>query len=61
MLLAAINRVVAPTSKLQFADWYQQTALTRLLPADPAWLSSQNFWNHMGQITAKHLAALRSK
>jgi len=46
LLLAAINRAVAPTSKLQFADWYRQTALTRLLPAAPAWLSSQNFWNH---------------
>src|SRR5438132_5359478 len=53
MLLAAINRVVAPTSKLHFADWYRQTALTRLLPADPTWLSSQNFWNHMDQIDRK--------
>jgi len=61
MLLAAINRVVAPTSKLQFADWYRQTALTRLLPADPAWLSSQNFWNHMDQITAKHMAAFEKQ
>jgi len=46
---------------LQFADWYQQTALTRLLPADPAWLSSQTFWNHMDQITAKHLAAFEKQ
>ncbi len=57
LLLAAINRTVAPTSKLQFADWYRQTALTRLLPADPAWLSSQNFWNHMDLVTADHIAA----
>src|SRR6266550_1172233 len=61
MLLAAINRVVAPTSKLHFADWYRQTALTRLLPADPTWLSSQNFWNHMDQITAKHMAAFEKQ
>ena len=57
LLLAAINRAVAPTSKLQFADWYRQTVLTRLLPADPAWLSSQNFWNHMDRVTADHIAA----
>jgi len=57
LLLAALNRAVAPTSKLQFADWYRQTALTRLLPADPAWLSSQNFWNHMDLVTADHIAA----
>ena len=55
LLLAAINRAVSPTSKLQFADGYQQTALTRLLPADPAWLSSQNFWNHMDRVTAEHI------
>jgi transposase len=55
LLLAAINRAVAPTSKLQFADWYRQTVLTRLLPTDPAWLSSQNFWNHMDLVTAQHI------
>ena len=55
LLLAAINRAVAPTSKLQMAHWYQQTLLTRLLPADPAWLSSQSFWNHMDPITEAHI------
>ena len=55
LLLAAINRAVSPTSKLQFADWYRQTTLTRLLPADPAALSSQNFWNHMDLVTAGHI------
>jgi transposase len=55
LLLAAINRAVAPSSKLQFADWYQQTVLTRLLPADPAWLSSQHFWNHMDLVSAEHI------
>jgi transposase len=61
LLLAAINRAVAPTSKLQFADWYRQTALTRLLPADPAWLSSQNFWNHMDRVTEDHIAAFEQQ
>jgi transposase len=55
LLLAAINRAVAPTSKLQFADWYRQTALTRWLPADAAGLSSQHFWNHMDRITEDHI------
>jgi len=55
LLLAAINRAVAPTSKLKFAEWYQQTALTRLLPADPAWLSSQHFWNHMDVVSSEHV------
>jgi transposase len=52
LLLAAINRAVAPTSKVHFADWYRHTILTRLLPADPSLLSSQNFWNHMDLISA---------
>ena len=55
LLLAAINRAVAPTSKLQFADWYRQTALIHLLPADPAALSPQNFWNHMDRVSAEHV------
>ena len=55
LLLAAINRAVSPASKLQFADWYRQTALARLLPADPAALSSQNFWNHMDVVNADHV------
>lgn len=55
LLLAAINRAVAPTSKLQFADWYRRTVLTRLLPADPGWLSSQHFWNHMHRVSAEHI------
>ena len=57
LLLAAINRAAAPTSKSQLADWYRQSVLTRLLPADPAWLSSQHFWNHMDRVTADHIGA----
>jgi len=40
---------------VHFADWYRQTVLTRLLPADPAVLSSQGFWNHMDLVTADHV------
>jgi transposase len=61
LLLAAINRAVCPTSKLQFADWYRQTVLTRLLPADPAALSSQNFWNHMDSVTPEHILAFEKQ
>jgi transposase len=52
LLLAALNRALAPTSKVHLADWYRHTILTRLLPVDPALLSSQNFWNHMDLITS---------
>jgi transposase len=58
LLLAAINRAVHPTSKTQLADWYQQTSLRRLLPATPAQLSSQTFWNHMDRIAPAHIEAI---
>ena len=55
LLLAALNRAIAPTSKVHLAHWYRHTILTRLLPVDPALLSSQNFWNHMDLITADQI------
>jgi hypothetical protein len=51
-LPAAFNRAVSRSSKLQFADWYQQTSLTHSLPADPGVLPSQDFWNHMDRVSA---------
>ena len=50
MELAAINRVVAPTSKKGFAEWYQTTALRRLIPANKYLVTSQRFWDHMGYL-----------
>jgi transposase len=47
ILIAAINRAVAPTSKSDMAHWFSQTVLSRILPIDEKLLSSQNYWNHM--------------
>lgn len=55
LLLAAIHRAVCPTSKAKLAQWYRQTALSRLIPAKPGQLSSQSFWNHMDSITPEHM------
>jgi transposase len=57
LLLAAINRAVQPTSKSQFADWYRQTTLPRLLPAPADQLSSQAFWNHFDFVEEHHIEA----
>jgi transposase len=57
LLLAAINRAVHPTSKLRFADWYRDTALTRLIPATANQLSSQSFWNHLDFIEEEQITA----
>lgn len=61
MLLAAVNRAAAPTSKAQLAHWYRKTILTRLLPASAAQLSSQSFWNHMDQISQEDIQAIESQ
>jgi len=58
LLLAAINRAAHPTSKARLADWYQHTALLRILPASPAQLTSQAFWNHLDRVSEKDIAAL---
>lgn len=61
MLLAALNRAAAPTSKAQLAHWYRKTILTRLLPASGAQLSSQAFWNHMDLISQEDIQAIESQ
>lgn len=50
MLLAALNRLSAPTSKAGLARWYQQTALPRWVPVPRPQLRSQRFWDHMGLL-----------
>lgn len=61
LLLAAINRATHPTSKTRFADWYQSTVLTRLLPASADQLSSQSFWNHLSHITEADIHAIENQ
>lgn len=58
IVLAAINRATHPTSKEQFADWFSQTALARMLPLPKRALSSQAFWNHMDRIDEKKIEAI---
>lgn len=58
--LAAINRVVSPKSKKQFAEWYQATALRRLIPVRKAQLTSQRFWDHMGYVNGEKINAIEA-
>lgn len=50
MLLAALNRAVAASSKASLYQWYRKTVLYRLLPASKSSLSSQRFWDHMSYL-----------
>ncbi len=61
MLLATINRTVAPTSKRRLASWYSGTILTRLVPFKRGSLRSQRFWDHMRYLGAENLLAIEKE
>jgi transposase len=47
ILVAAINRCLAPTSKLRMPEWLASTPLPRWLGLQPKQFSSQRFWDNM--------------
>ena len=51
LLLAALNRAVAPRSKRKLAGWYEETSLPRYLKIRPSQLSSQRFWDTMDRVS----------
>ena len=61
MLLAALNRCVAASSKASLYEWYRTTVLRRLLPTSMRSLSSQRFWDHMSSMTADQIQAIEQR
>jgi transposase len=61
LLLAALNRAVAPTSKAAFARWYETTALSRWIPADASQLTSQRFWDNMDRVKEEAIEAIQEE
>lgn len=61
LLLAALQRAIAPGSKASLADWHGQSVLRRLLPARAGQLSSQRFWDAMDRVKPEHLTALEEE
>jgi len=60
--LAALNRVVAPCSKLAFSDWWATTAGDRLLQRAPvAALDHRRFWDAMDAITEEQLIEIERR
>jgi transposase len=57
LALAALNRVVAPRSKLAFAGWWQSTAGDRLVRLPAAALEHRRFWDAMDALPVKALRA----
>ena len=60
ILLATLNRAIAPASKCKLAAWYRDTVLVRLLPLRAAALRSQRFWDHMQYLDESVLAEIEN-
>lgn len=56
LVLAALNRLVEPRSKLGFADWWKTTAADRFTRIPAAVLDHRRFWDAMHTITLAQLA-----
>lgn len=59
MLIAALNRCAAPTSKNKISEWYEETILPRLMHVDTTQLTSQRFWDNMDLMTADEIVSLQ--
>jgi hypothetical protein len=62
MALACLNRVVAPCSKLAFAQWWEKTAGDRVVGhLSPAALDHRRFWDAMDAISPKDLVEIERR
>jgi transposase len=58
LLIAALNRCLAPRSKARLGAWYDQTVLPRLLGVRASQLSSQRFWDNMSRLDEQAMARI---
>ena len=61
LALAALNRVVAPTSKLGFAEWWKTTAADRFTRIKSGVLGHRRFWDAMHKVTVDQLAEIEQR
>jgi transposase len=61
LALATANRIVAPCSKLAFADWWATTAGGRWLKLPDAALDHRRFWEAMDRISEADLTAVETE
>ena len=55
LVLAALNRLVAPCSKAAFADWWKTTAADRFAKIPASALDHRRFWDAMHAVTLDQL------
>ena len=58
VLIAALNRAIAATSKTKLKEWCAGTALHLYEDFEAAKLDSQNFWDNFDKIAAKDVEAI---
>lgn len=58
ILIAALNRAIAATSKSKIKEWVDSTALHLYIELDKNKLDSQNFWDHFDKLSAKDVDAI---
>lgn len=58
LLVAILNRCVAPCSKFGIAKWFQGTILRRLMDIDSGQLSSQRFWENMDRVSLEAIESI---
>jgi transposase len=61
LALATANRVVAPCSKLGFADWWATTAGPRWVEIPPAALDHRRFWEAMDRLSEGDLRVIETE
>lgn len=60
LLIAVLNRCVAPCSKAGIADWFQRTVLRRLVDIEAPQLTSQRFWDNMDRISSEAITNIEA-
>ena len=60
LLIAIINRCVAPTSKNQLENWFKRDYLATVFKIDPTVLNSQTYWNHFQFVDEKKIVQIET-
>jgi transposase len=61
LLVAILNRCVAPCSKSGMADWFEKTALRRWVNVKARQLSSQRFWDNMDRVSGEAIGKIEQE
>jgi len=61
LTIAAINRCVAPCSKAKIGEWFEETALRRMMGIRAKQLTSQRFWDNMDRVSGEAITKIEEE